>query len=667
MANIIRIKRRATGGAAGAPASLANAELAFNEQDDVLYYGKGTGGAGGTATTVEAIGGRGAFVGLAGDQSITGAKTFSGEVNVPTPTAISHAVNKAYADSLVPNVLPGSGITVATGDGSVTIAADSTLARVASPTFTGTPAAPTASAGTNTTQIATTAFVQAAVTAGSVASAAKLTTARTISASGDASWSVSFDGSANATAALTLANSGVSAGTYPKVTVDSKGRVTAGTALATSDIPPLDAAKITTGTLTVGTSGNAATATKLATAWTVSATGDATWSVSFDGSANASAALTLANSGVTAGTHTKVTVDAKGRVTAGAGLAAADIPTIDHNKISDFDTAVQTSRLDQMAAPTAAVSMNSQRLTGLADPTSTQDAATKNYVDMAVQGLDPKQSVRAASTGNIATLSGTMTIDGVALVAGDRVLVKDQTTASQNGVYEVSASAWARAADMDAWEELVSAYLFVEQGTVNADMGFLCTVDGGGTLGTTAVSFVQFNGAGQIIAGNGLNKNGNELSVGAGTGISVGATTVGLTGQALALHNLGTNGLFARTGSDTVAARSVAASGSGVSVSNGDGVAGNPTVSLSAALASVGGLTPAADRLPYYTGASTAALATFTAFGRSLVDDADAATARTTLGLGSLATQAVNNVAITGGSISGLTTFDGVTIDGGTF
>lgn len=578
MANIIRIKRRATGGAAGAPASLANAELAFNEQDDVLYYGKGTGGAGGTATTVEAIGGRGAFIGLAGDQSITGAKTFSGEVNVPTPTALSHAVNKAYADSLVPNVLPGSDITVATGDGSVTIAADSTLARVASPTFTGTPAAPTASAGTNTTQIATTAFVQAAVTAGSVASAAKLTTARTISASGDASWSVSFDGSANA-----------------------------------------------------------------------------------------SAALTLANSGVTAGTHTKVTVDAKGRVTAGAGLAAADIPTIDHNKISDFDTAVQTSRLDQMAAPTAAVSINSQRLTSLADPTSAQDAATKNYVDMAVQGLDPKQSVRAASIGNIATLSGTMTIDGVALVAGDRVLVKDQTTASQNGVYEVSASAWARAADMDAWAELVSAYLFVEQGTVNADVGFLCTVDGDGTLGTTAVSFVQFNGAGQILAGNGLNKNGNELSVGAGTGISVGATTVGLTGQALALHNLGTNGLFARTGSDTVAARSVVTSGSGVSVSNGDGVAGNPTISLSAALASVGGLTPAADRLPYYTGASTAALATFTAFGRSLVDDVDAATARTTLGLGSLATQAANNVAITGGSISGLTTFDGVTIDCGTF
>lgn len=572
MANTIRIKRRAAGGAPGAPASLANAELAFNEQDDILYYGKGTGGAGGTATTVEVIGGRGAFVGRVGDQSVAGVKTFTGEVHVPTPTAISHAVTKAYADSLVPNVLGGSGITVTAGSGNVTIDADGTIARLASPTFTGTPSAPTAVAGTNSTQLATTAFVTAAVTAGVVTSAGKLTTARTIGATGDATWSVSFDGSANATAALTLANSGVSAGT-----------------------------------------------------------------------------------------HTKVTVDAKGRVTAGAALAEADIPTLDHNKISDFDTAVRTSRLDQMAAPTAAVSMNSQRLTGLADPTSAQDAATKNYVDMAVQGLDPKHSVRAASTGNIATLSGTMTIDGVALVAGDRVLVKDQTTASQNGVYVVSASTWTRAADADTWSELVSAYLFVEQGTINADIGFLSTVDASGTLGSTAVTFVQFNGAGQVIAGNGLTKNGNTLTVGTANGLTTTSTTVELTGQALALHNLGTNGLIARTAAGTVAARSVAASGSGISVSNGDGVAGNPTVSLSAALASVGGLTPAADRLPYYTGASTAALATFTTFGRSLVDDADAATARTTLGLGSIATQNANAVAITGGTI------DNIVIDGGTF
>jgi hypothetical protein len=286
---------------------------------------------------------------------------------------------------------------------------------------------------------------------------------------------------------------------------------------------------------------------------------------------------------------------------------------------------------------------------------------TKAYVDLIVQGLEPKQSVRAASTANIATLSGAITIDGVALVAGDRVLVKDQTTASQNGIYVVAAGAWTRAVDADVWGGLVSAYVFVESGTTNADMGYLSTVDPGGALGTTAVTFVQFTGAGQILAGAGLTKSGNTLDVGAGSGIAVAADTVGLTGQALALHNLAANGLVARTAAATVAARSIAVSGNGLSVSNGDAVAGNPTLSLTAALASVGSLTPVADRLAYYTGASAAALATVTAFARTLLDDADAATARGTLGLGTLATQSSASVVITGGSI------DGVAFDGGTF
>jgi hypothetical protein len=297
----------------------------------------------------------------------------------------------------------------------------------------------------------------------------------------------------------------------------------------------------------------------------------------------------------------------------------------------------------------------------LAEPTASQDAATKNYVDLAVQGLAPKASVRAASTANIATLSGPMTLDGVALVAGNRVLVKDQATASQNGIYVVAAGAWARSADSDVWGELVSAYVFVESGTVNADMGYLSTVDPGGTLGTTAVTFVQFTAAGQILAGAGLTKSGNTLDVGAGTGIAVAADTVGLTGQALALHNLATNGLVVRTAAATVAARSIAVSGNGLSVSNGDAAAGNPTLSLTAALASVGGLTPVADRIAYYTGASAAALATLTAFARTLLDDADAATARSTLGLGTLATQSSASVVITGGTI------DGIALDGGTF
>ena len=108
MANKIRIKRRATGGAAGAPASLENAELAFNEQDDVLYYGEGTGGAGGTATAVIAIAGPGAFTTLSTAQTLSGNKTFEGIVIVPTPSANTHAATKAYVDSAVANATVSS-------------------------------------------------------------------------------------------------------------------------------------------------------------------------------------------------------------------------------------------------------------------------------------------------------------------------------------------------------------------------------------------------------------------------------------------------------------------------------------------------------------------------------------------------------------------------------
>ena len=101
MANTLRIKRRSGAGAAGAPTTLENAELAYNEADDVLYYGKGTGGVGGAATTVEAIAGFGAYTSLGTTQTITGNKTFSGTIIVPVPTANTHASTKKYVDDLV--------------------------------------------------------------------------------------------------------------------------------------------------------------------------------------------------------------------------------------------------------------------------------------------------------------------------------------------------------------------------------------------------------------------------------------------------------------------------------------------------------------------------------------------------------------------------------------
>ena len=160
-----------------------------------------------------------------------------------------------------------------------------------------------------------------------------------------------------------------------------------------------------------------------------------------------------------------------------------------------------------------AIAMGTNRITGLADPSSAQDAATKSYVDTTAQGLDAKASVRVASTANLSLL-GTQTIDGVAVVAADRVLVKDQTVAANNGIYVVSAGAWSRSSDMSTWASIPSAFVFVEMGTVNADNGFVCTSDPGGTLGSSAINWTQFSGAGQIIAGAGMTKTGNTLDVG---------------------------------------------------------------------------------------------------------------------------------------------------------
>jgi hypothetical protein len=192
-------------------------------------------------------------------------------------------------------------------------------------------------------------------------------------------------------------------------------------------------------------------------------------------------------------------------------------------------------KLNDVGAPNASVSLNSQKITGLATPTDATDAANKGYVDNAVVGIDWKASVRAATTTNVtiaSDLENGDTLDGVTLATGDRILVKNQSTGSQNGIYVVKASgAPDRSTDADTGAELTSNFaVFVEEGTANADQGYVLTNDGAITVGTTALTFTQFTGLGQVTAGDGLTKTGNTLNVGAGTGIQVNSDTIENTG-----------------------------------------------------------------------------------------------------------------------------------------
>jgi phage-related tail fiber protein len=187
--------------------------------------------------------------------------------------------------------------------------------------------------------------------------------------------------------------------------------------------------------------------------------------------------------------------------------------------------------------------INSQKLTNVATPVSSTDAANKAYVDGVAQGLDVKDSVRAASTADL-TLSGAQTIDGVSVIAGDRVLVKDQTTAADNGIYVAAAGAWARSSDADTSAEVTAGmFAFVEEGTANGDTGWVLTTDNPITLGTTALAFTQFTGAGTITAGAGLTKTGSTLDVVSGNGgIVANANDITLTLNGSSL-NVGASGL----------------------------------------------------------------------------------------------------------------------------
>ena len=262
-------------------------------------------------------------------------------------------------------------------------------------------------------------------------------------------------------------------------------------ALVASDIPTLNQA----------TTANAATATKLAATKTIGG-------VAFDGSAN------IDLPGVNAAGNQNTTGNAATASAAAGGSA--------------LETALAAKAALAGATYTGFVTLH-------AEPTAALHAASKSYVDSVAAGLDPKESVRVATTaaGTLASsFANGETVDGITLATGDRILIKTQADGSENGIYTVNASgAPTRATDFDSTTEVTAgAFTFIEEGTTNASTGFVLSTTGSITVGTTAMTFTQFSSSAVITAGTGLSKSGSELSVDAAqTQITSVGTLTGLT------------------------------------------------------------------------------------------------------------------------------------------
>jgi len=322
-----------------------------------------------------------------------------------------------------------------------------------------------------------------------------------------------------------------------------------------------------------------------------------------------------------------------------------------------FTAGGTNTNINLVPVGTGTVDVANARITSVATPTQATDAATKGYVDAVKQALDIKDSVRVATTANLtATASGTgagktltnygtqaaLTIDSIVLVVGNRVLVKDQTTQSDNGIYTVTAVGSAsvnwvltRATDADnspTGEVTPGMFTFVEEGTVGADNGYVLTTDGTVTIDTTALTFVQFSGAGSVIAGDGLTKSGNTLNVvGTTNRILVNADSIDISSSYVGQSSITTLGTIT-TG--TWNGSVIGATYGGTGINNG-----SYTITLGGNISTAGSLTTAGA---YAT--------TLTTTGNTSVTLPTAGTLATLAG-----TESLSNKTITASSFSGTT------------
>ena len=297
--------------------------------------------------------------------------------------------------------------------------------------------------------------------------------------------------------------------------------------------------------------------------------------------------------------------------TLGAALATSITATSGNMTVN---AAAGNNSVNLVATGTGTVDVANKRITSVAEPTQSSDAATKNYVDAVKTGLKVKDAVRAATTANLAatyangssgvgatlTNSGSQaafTIDSIVLTAGQRVLVKDQSTAFQNGIYTVTtvgtvSTNWVltRAIDNDSNVTVLEVeggdFCFVQEGTVNADNGFVVTTNGSITIGTTGIDYVQFSGAGQVIAGDGLTKTGNTLNaVGTNNRISISADAIDISSSYVGQATITTLGTIATgTWQGTI----VGSTYGGTGVNNG-----SSTITLGGSLSTIGAFTTA--------------------------------------------------------------------------